>query len=64
MKYTFTCSQGHEPETFTTEAESDDEAVEKLMEMARPHLAEKHQEMAGGSPEDAKQMIMSNWIKE
>ena len=64
MKYTFTCDQGHEPESFTVEAEDDEEAVQKLMEQSQGHVAEKHTEMASASPEEARQMIMSNWTKE
>jgi len=64
VKYTFTCDQGHEPESFTVEAEDDEEAVQKLMEQSQGHVAEKHPEMANASPEEARQMIMSNWTKE
>ena len=64
MKYSFICDQGHEPQTFTVEADNDEGAVVNLMEQTQPHLAQVHPEMAGGSPEDAKQMIMSAWTKE
>ncbi|OGD91298.1 hypothetical protein A3D07_01395 [Candidatus Curtissbacteria bacterium RIFCSPHIGHO2_02_FULL_42_15] len=63
MVYTFTCSQGHDPVTFTAEAENDDEAVAKLMEEARGHLAEVHPDLASMSPDQTKQVIISNWTK-
>lgn len=64
MTYTFTCSQGHDPITFTVEATNDEEALAKIMEQTAPHLAEKHQDMPAMSPEEAKNMIMANWQKE
>lgn len=63
MPYTFTCSQGHEPVTFTVEAENDDEALQKIMEQAQPHIAEAHPEMANMPEDQAKSMITSNWTK-
>ncbi|MEX0616375.1 MAG: hypothetical protein WD231_01015 [Candidatus Woykebacteria bacterium] len=64
MKYSFTCNQGHEPVTFTAEADSDDEALQKIMEQAGPHAAEVHPDMANKSPEEMKQMITGSWTKE
>lgn len=64
MKYTFTCDQGHEPVTFTTEAETDEEALEMIMKQAGPHVAEAHPDMANMSPEETKNMITSGWTKE
>lgn len=64
MKYTFTCNQCDPSVDFSVEAENDDEAVDKLMESTKGHVAEKHPEMANASPEEAKQMITSNWKKE
>lgn len=63
MVYTFTCSQGHEPVEFKVEASNDDEALAKIMEEAKGHLAEAHPDMAGMSPEQAKQIITSSWTK-
>lgn len=63
MTYTFTCSQGHDPVSFSVSAENDDEAVGKLMEEAKGHLAEAHPDMAGMSPDQAKQIITSSWTK-
>ena len=59
MQYSFTCSQGHDPQTFTVDAENEDEAVEKLMEQTQSHLTEKHSDMPSMSPEEAKNMIRS-----
>jgi len=64
VKYTFQCSQGHDPETMEVEAMNDDEAMEKLLPMAKEHLAAKHSEMASMSDEDVKNMIMGGWKKE
>lgn len=50
--------------TFTVEAENDEEALQKIMEQAGPHVAQAHPEMASVSPEETKNMIMSNWVKE
>ncbi len=63
-KYTWTCEQGHEPKSFTVEAENDDEAVEKLMEETKGHVDEDHKDMEDMSPEEAKKMITSSWKKE
>ena len=64
MKYSFTCSQGHEPMTFTVEADNDDEALQKIIGQAGPHVAEVHPDMANASPEEMKNMITSSWTKE
>ncbi|MDP2671453.1 MAG: hypothetical protein Q8P13_03265 [bacterium] len=66
MKYTMTCNQGHEDEPFTAsvEAENDDEAMGKMMEEVKPHLAEKHSDLAGKSDDELKEMIVGMWSKE
>lgn len=64
MVYKFTCSQGHDPVTFTVEAENDDEALQKLLEQSGPHAAQVHPEMANMSPGDVKNLITSSWVKE
>ena len=64
MTYTFTCEQGHDPVTFTVEAENDDEALEKIMVQAGPHLQEAHPEMANMPPDQAKNIITGAWKKE
>lgn len=64
MKYSFTCSQGHEPMTFTAEAENDEEALQKIMEQAGPHVAEAHPDMVNADPEETKKMITDSWTKE
>lgn len=63
MTYTFKCSQGHDPVTFTVEAENDDEAFSKIMDATKGHLTDVHPDMAGMSPEDARQIITSSWTK-
>lgn len=64
MSYSFTCSQGHEPVTFgPVEAETDDEAVEKLMELAKPHLAEAHADMKDMTPEQGAELVKANMTK-
>ncbi len=63
MTYTFTCNQGHEPVSFTAEAETDEEAVQKIMEQTASHLKEVHSNMPPMSEEEAKNMIMSSWAK-
>lgn len=63
MTYTFTCSQGHEPKSFTVDADNDDDALVKIMEQAAPHLQEAHPDMANMAPEEAKKLITSAWTK-
>ena len=63
MTYTFTCAQGHEPKTFTAEADNDDAALAMIMEQAGPHLAEAHPDMASMPPEESKKMITDAWTK-
>ncbi len=65
MKYTFTCNQGHD-ETFTemVEAEDDDSAMTMMIEKVKPHLNEKHADLANMSEEETKKMIMDGWTKE
>lgn len=64
MTYTFTCDQGHDPITFTAEAENDEEALQKIMEQAQPHISEKHSELANMPEDQVKNLIMSSWKKE
>ena len=63
MTYTFTCAQGHEPETFSVEAENDQEALQKIMAKSGPHVAKVHAELANMPEDQAKQMIISNLVK-
>lgn len=63
MTYTFTCEQGHEPKTFTADAENDDEAMETIMAMAKDHLGEVHSDMTM-TDEEIKNMIMGAWTKD
>ncbi len=64
MTYTFTCEQGHDPVTFTAQADNDEEALQKIMEQAAPHLAQAHPDMANMPEDQAKNMITSAWTKE
>ena len=63
MTYTFTCSQGHEPMTFTVEAETDEEALQQIMAQAAPHIQEAHPEMASMPEDQVKNLITSSWVK-
>lgn len=62
MTYTFTCAQGHEPQSWSVEADNDDDAVTKIKEATGSHLAEAHADMQM-SDEEADAMIRSNWTK-
>ena len=64
MTYSFTCEQGHEPVTLTVEAENDEEALQKRIEQSAPHLQAAHPEMANVPEDQAKNIIMSNWVKQ
>lgn len=63
MTYTFTCDQGHDPVTFSVDAENDEEALGKLMQKSAAHLKSAHPDMANMSEEDAKKMITGSWVK-
>ena len=60
--YTVVCDQGHEPVTMTAEADSDEQAVEMLLEQGKAHNIEKHPDMQM-SDEDFKAYIMTHWSK-
>ncbi len=64
LQYTFVCSLGHQPETMTVEALSDDEALEKMMILARDHIAKKHSAMPPMSEEQMMSMIKTTWTKQ
>lgn len=59
--YSMTCAEGHEPETFTVEAENDEEALTLMMAKSKGH-AEKHPGMSM-TEEEAKAFILSHWTK-
>ena len=61
--YTFVCQQGHEPETMTVQAEGDDEAMTKMMPLAKDHLAKVHQGGPVMSDEQVMGMIKGGWTK-
>ncbi len=62
MMYSKVCDNGHEGETLSVEAGNDEEAMGKMMEAVKAHLAEKHQEMTM-SEEEMKTDIMNSWTK-
>jgi hypothetical protein len=61
--YTFTCDEGHEPETMTVEADNDDQAMAAMMEKAEAHATEKHPEMANMTDDQRMQHIKDRWTK-
>lgn len=63
LQYTFVCSLGHQPEAMTVEALSDDEALEKMMILARGHIAQKHSTMPSMSEEQMMSLIKTTWTK-
>jgi len=63
-KYTLDCDMDHEPMHFEVEAESDDEAMTKMLAELQPHADEHHPEMASKSPEEMKAFVESKWHKE
>lgn len=63
-KYSFDCDMEHEPMHFEVEAESDEEALKKMMDELGPHAKEHHPEMADKSQEEMEDMIKSGWHKE
>src|SRR3990167_3423103 len=63
VTYAMTCDQGHDPVTMTVEADSDEEAMEKMMADSRSHAEVMHAEMAGMSDEERRSFIEANWTK-
>lgn len=63
MKYIMICNQGHVPETMTVEAQNDDEAMSKMMELAKSHNALNHPEKVM-TDEELMEYIKENWKKE
>ena len=63
--YTMTCDRGHEPMSFTTQADSADMAYDNFMAMedVKSHVATAHADMAGMDAEAMKTMCMG-MIKE
>lgn len=62
MTYSLTCDEGHEPETFTVEAENDEEAMALMMAKSKGHADIKHPEMLM-TEEEVKAFISSHWTK-
>lgn len=63
MKYLLDCKEEHEPETLSVMADSDDEALEKMVAEVKKHEAEKHPQMSM-SEKEMEEYIKSNWRKE
>jgi hypothetical protein len=63
QRYAFVCSLGHEPETMIVEALSDDEALEKMMILARDHIAKNHSDKPPMSEEQMMSLIKTTWNK-
>lgn len=61
MTYAFTCQCG---KVLTVDAESDDEALDKLMSVGTDHMAEVHADAPPMSDEDMKNMLRSGMKKE
>ena len=62
MKYSFKCPVcGH---VVTVEAQSDDEAVEKINEEGKVHGAQVHPEMPAVPDDQMKQMVREGMYKE
>lgn len=62
VTYSMNCSQGHEPEMISVEAENDDDAMMKMMDTCKAHFAAKHQDMTM-SDEEMGNFIKGNWTK-
>ena len=64
QRYSFVCSLGHSPETMTVDAINDDEALEKMMVLARMHISQKHSDMPPMSEEQMMSLIKTTWTKQ
>jgi hypothetical protein len=61
VKYTFTCPEDNE--VMTVDAMTDDEAMMKMMEMAKEHFSSMHADKPMMSDEEMGQMITDGWTK-
>lgn len=61
--YTFTCEKDHTPVTFEVMTDSDDAAMQMMVEKVRPHIQKLH--AAEGMPPDEAVMgvIKQGWMK-
>jgi hypothetical protein len=62
MKYSFTCPADNQ--VLSTTANTDDEAMKKLLEIGNKHMKQFHKDMPPMSEEEARKMIRSVWKKE
>ncbi len=60
--YTMMCDQGHDAETMTVDAMSDEEAMGMMMAKCKQHFADKHPDM-NMTDDQVKDHIMSHWTK-
>ena len=63
-KYTYDCDMGHEKEVMEVEADSDEMAMDMMLEKVKAHLAEEHSDMAEMTDDEMKEKIMGGWKKE
>lgn len=61
--YTYHCEMGHEKETFTADADTDEAAMTSILGQCKAHLQKVHSDMGGKSDEELTEMIKSSWIK-
>jgi hypothetical protein len=61
MKYSFTCAP--DGAVLSTEATTDEEALTKLVELAKKHMKEFHKDQPPISDADSRKFIKSVWKK-
>jgi hypothetical protein len=61
MKYSFTCAP--DGAALSTEAKTDEEALTKLVELAKKHMKEFHKGQAPVSDAESRKFIQSIWKK-
>ena len=61
MKYSFTCDA--DGAVMSTEAKSDEEALNQLLKLSKKHVKEHHTAMKLGPDEESKKWIKSIWKK-
>jgi hypothetical protein len=55
--------EGHDPMTFSVEADNDAEALTEMTKELMPHASEFHPNLADKTPEELNEMITSKWEK-
>lgn len=61
MKYSFTCAP--DGAVLSTEAKTDEEALTKLVRLAKKHMKEFHKGQAAVSDAESRKFIQSVWKK-